>query len=113
MDTDDCTPQQKQDFLSKKMFEGHWLHDYIVPIANSPSLEDVLVEVGIMCTKIGNKEKGRYYSRIFPINHKPLCDDTLNEVLLLKEHVKKSKQSNLSEYIDYCLSLLPDYKGSD
>lgn len=113
MDTDDCTPQQKQDFLTKKMFEGHWLYDYIVPIANSPSLEDVLVEVGIMPTKIRNTEKGEYYSKIFPINSKPLCNDTLNEVLLLGECIKKSKQSNLSEYIDYCLSLLPGYKGSN
>ena len=105
--------KQKQDFLSKKMFEGHWLYDYIVPIANSPSLEDVLVEVGIMPTKIRNTEKGEYYSKIFPINSKPLCNDTLNEVLLLGECIKKSKQSNLSEYIDYCLSLLPGYKGSN
>jgi len=106
MDTDDCTPQQKQDFLSKKMFEGHWLHDYIVPIANSPSLEDVLVEVGMMPKKIRDEDKGEYYSKVFPINKKPLSDDTLSEVLSLKEYVNKSKNSNLVEYIDYCLSLL-------
>ena len=72
MDTDDCTEQQKEDFLSKKMFQEHWLHDYIVPIANIPSLEDVLVESGIMAKKIHNDEKGDYYARIFPINKKPL-----------------------------------------
>ena len=112
MDTDDCSEQQAQAFLSKKMFEGHWLHEYIVPIVNSPNLEDVLVEVGMMPKKIRDDEKGEYYAKVFPINNKPLSDDTLKEVLTLKELVKKSKNSNLTEYIDYCLALLPDGNNS-
>ena len=107
MDTDDCTEQQANDFLSKKMFEKHWLYEYIVPIVNTPNLEGVLVEVGMMPKKIRDEEKGEYYAKVFPINKKPLSDDTLNEVLSLREFVRKSKKSNLVEYIDYCLSLLP------
>lgn len=107
MDTDDCTEQQAQAFFSGKMFEGHWLHEYIVPIKNSPNLEEVLVEVGILPRKIRDAEKGEYYAKIFPINAKPLSDDTLKEVLFLRDLVQKSKHSNLSTYIDYCLSLLP------
>lgn len=108
MDTDDCTEQQKKDYLSKRMFEGHWLYEYIVPIANSPCLEDVLVETGILSKKIRDDDKGKCYSSIFPINKKPLSDDTMTEVKTLKERVKRSKNSNLVEYIDYCLSLLPE-----
>lgn len=110
MDTDDCTEQQKKDYLSKKMFEGHWLDEYIVPIVNIPNLEDVLTEVGMMPKKIRNGEKGEYYAKVFPVNEKPLSDDTLKEVLTLKDFVKKSQNTNLAEYIDYCLSLLPGYK---
>jgi len=59
-----------------------------------------------MPKKIRDEDKGEYYSKVFPINKKPLSDDTLSEVLSLKEYVNKSKNSNLVEYIDYCLSLL-------
>lgn len=107
MDTDDCTVQQRQDYLSKKMFEEHWLYDYIVPIENFPCLEDVLVETGMMPKKIRDSEKGTYYSNVFPINKKPLSNDTLAEVLSLKSYLRKSDRTNLIEYIDYCLSLLP------
>lgn len=109
MDTDDCTEQQRQDYLSKKMFEDHWLHEYIVPIVNTPNLEDVLTEVGMMPKKIRNDDKGEYYSKVFPVNEKPLSDDTLKEVLTLQGFVKKSKNTNLPLFIDYCLSLLPDH----
>ena len=110
MDTDDCTEQQKKDYLSRKMFEGHWLHDYIVPIVNTPNLEEVLTEVGMMPKKIRDDEKGEYYAKVFPVNDKPLSDDTLKEVLTLRDFVNKSRSTNLPEYIDYCLSLLPDTK---
>ncbi len=107
MDTDDCAPWQRDDYISKKMFEGHWLYDYIVPIENSPCLEDVLVEIGMMPKKIHDEEKGKYYATVFPINKKPLSNDTLGEVQTLRSYIQKSKHSNLLEYIDYCLSLLP------
>lgn len=107
MDTDDCTEQQSEDYKTKKMFEGHWLYEYIVPIANEPCLEDVLVEAGMMPRKIPNREKGSYYASVFPINTKPLSDDTLQEVKTLKSYIQKSNNTNLSEFIDYCLGLLP------
>ena len=92
------------------MFEGHWLHEYIVPIVNIPNLEDVLTEVGMMPKKIRNDEKGEYYAKVFPINDKPLSNDTLKDVLTLRDFVRKSQNTNLPIYIDYCLSLLPGYK---
>lgn len=111
MDTDDCTDRQREDYLSKDMFKDHWLYDYIVPVANIPSLEDVLVESGKMPKKIRDDEKGAYYTKVFPINAKPLSNDTLKEVQTLRQFIEKSKHSNLNDFIDYCLSLLPqDFK---
>ena len=42
MDTDDCTSEDKENFLNKEMFRGHWLFEYIWPIHNTMNLEDVL-----------------------------------------------------------------------
>ena len=41
MDTDDCTEDFKDDYISGKLFENCCLKDYIVPIYNSPNLEEV------------------------------------------------------------------------
>lgn len=103
MDTDDCTQEQKEDFINKEMFKKHWLKDYIVPIYNSESLEDVLLECGIMAKRIGEKEKGTYYQKIFPINRQPLSFDTVKEIKDFKDKISKSKHTNMSVVIDYCL----------
>lgn len=107
MDTDDCTAAQKEQYIRAKLFEGHWLQPYIVPIYSLDSLEDVMVDAGIMTRRIKTDEKGSYYEQIFPINTKPLSDDTLAEVTTLRSRLVKSKKSNLVQFIDYCLSLLP------
>lgn len=106
MDTDDCTEEQKCAFISKEMFKSHWLYDYIVPIFNSPKIEDVFTKAKVISRTIKNSEKGTYYQKIFPINSKPFSDDTLLEVRTLKEKLQSVKSTNLSEFIDYCLSLL-------
>lgn len=106
MDTDDCTQTQKNDFISKRMFEEHWLYDYIVPIYNIPKLEIVLSECGITTQKVKDSEKGTLYEKIFPINNKPFSNDTLLEITTLKEKLIKSHNTNMVSFIDYCLSLL-------
>ena len=106
MDTDDCTEQQRDDYINKELFKGHWLYDYIVPIYNINNLEEVMVQSGIMSKKIKSGDKGEYYEKIFPINPKPLSDDTVQEVNTLKEKVKSVKNTNIEYFIDYCLSLL-------
>lgn len=107
MDTDDCkTEQQKQDFLSGAMFQEHWLAPYIVPIYFIENFEHVTQESGIASRRIKSSEKGTYYSKIFPINKKPLSDDTIHEITTLKEKLAVSvrkKKTNLTEFIDYCL----------
>ena len=44
MDTDDCTEEQKKSFIDRSMFKDHWLYPYIVPIYNSPNLEQTMKE---------------------------------------------------------------------
>lgn len=106
MDTDDCTESQKADFISKEMFKSHWLYEYIVPIYNSPKIENVFAKAQITSKTVKNSEKGTYYQRIFPINDKPLSDDSFVEVTSLKKKLEPVKSTNLNEFIDYCLSLL-------
>lgn len=106
MDTDDCTEQQYNDFISKKMFEKHWLCEYIVPITNSPSLDMVLREVGLLKGEMRKGDKAFYYEKIFPINSKPISDDTFQEVIALKNHFQKSQNTNIVEYLDYCIEVL-------
>lgn len=106
MDTDDCTSEQKRDFVSKQMFKGHWLFDYIVPVYNNPKLEDVLVQSGVITKKIKDSEKGTFYEKIFPINKKPFSDDTLLEVTSFKQKIQNNKNTNMELFVDYCLELL-------
>ena len=106
MDTDDCTDEQRRSFISKDMFKSHWLYDYIVPIYNSPKIENIFTKAKITSRSVKNSEKGTFYQKIFPINSKPLSDDSLLEVETLKDKLKSVKETNLNEFLDYCLSLL-------
>lgn len=106
MDTDDCTEEQRNSYISKALFKEHWLYDYIVPIYNTSNLEEVMIRSGIMPKKIKTGDKGEYYERIFPINNKPLSNDTLLEVNTFNDRVKQTTNTNLTVFVDYCLSLL-------
>lgn len=105
MDTDDCSEEAKQAYISGKMFEGHWAKDYIVPIYNINNLEDVMLKSGIMTKRIENKEKGNYYSKVFPVNTNPPTQDSMEQVRILRERLSGIKDTNMTEFIDYCLSM--------
>lgn len=96
MDVDDCTFEQKDNFISKKMFKDHWLFEYIIPIYNDPNLEKTMEQANISV----NKKKD--YILIFPTNHGDL------DINIAKEFLKKLKKlscSNLSLYISHCISI--------
>lgn len=105
MDTDDCTPKEKQAFISKEMFRKHWLYNYIVPIYNSKNIEEVFQKAKINARKIPNDEKGTYYSEIFPINSNSLSLETINEIKDFQDKLKTvgKESTNLVELIDYCV----------
>ena len=106
MDTDDCSEKAREDYISGKMFESSCLKEYIVPIYNSPNLEEVMIKAGIIPKRISDSEKGSYYSKVFPINQDPLTNDTLEQIRLFSDKLSKVKETNLLEYVDYCLSLI-------
>ena len=106
MDTDDCSEKTKSDYISGKLFENSCLKEYIVPIYNSPNLEEVMIKAGIMAKKIPDSQKGSYYSKVFPINEDPVTHDTLEQVRLFSDKLRNVRETNLLEYVDYCLSLI-------
>ena len=106
MDTDDCSDQAREDYISGKMFESSCLKEYIVPIYNSPNLEEVMMKAGIMTKKIPDAQKGSYYSKVFPINQDPFSNDTLEQIHILSKKLQEVKETNLLEYVNYCLSLI-------
>ena len=101
MDTDDCSEKTREDYISGKLFENSCLKEYIVPIFNSPNLEEVMIKSGIMTKKIQDSQKGSYYSKIFPINQDPFSNDTLDQIRLFLKRLENVKETNLQAYIYY------------
>lgn len=103
MDTDDCTDKQKNDYINKEMFRNHWLYPYIVPIFNSPNLENILEKAKIKFEKKG-KERKKEYIKIFPTDSKYKN----NEMIQIKdfcENLKKVNNTNMGEFINFCIEL--------
>lgn len=101
MDTDDCSENQKRDFISKRMFESHWAYNNIVPIYNIPELETVLETANIPLKKTGNKRK-KEYIKIFPTDPKYEKTDEI-QIQELLNTLQKQKNTNLYEFLDFCL----------
>lgn len=107
MDTDDCTEKQKESFITKEMFKAHWLYEYLVPIYSITNLEDVLVKAKII-PKIKDSEKGRYYTKVFPLKKgEPITDGTIEEIKEFRDKVEtQNRNTNIHEMVDYFLSLV-------
>lgn len=107
MDTDDCNEEAKEVYISGKMFRGHPLQEYIVPIYNIENLEDVMIKAGIMTKRIPDSKKGTYYNKIFPINTEPVSNDTLMQIRTFALKIRDVKQTNMLEFIEYCFEQIP------
>jgi len=101
MDTDDCSENQKRDFMNGEMFKEHWAYKYIVPIYNIPELESVLEIANIPFKKNGDKRK-KEYIKIFPTDPKYEKTDEI-QIQELLSTLKKQKNTNLDEFLDFCL----------
>jgi len=106
MDTDDCDDVTKNKYITGQLFDSHWLKPYIVPIYNINNLEDIMIKAKIMCKRISDNEKGTFYAKIFPINTKPLSYNTIEQVNKLKNSILGIKETNLYEFIDFCLDIV-------
>lgn len=101
MDTDDCTEEQKKQFINKEMFKGHWAYDYIKPIYNSPELESVLEKAKVPFKKIGDKRK-KEYIKLFPTDTKYEKSDVI-QIDELLNNLSTIRQTNLDEFLKFCL----------
>lgn len=101
MDTDDCSAEQKRDFINREMFKGHWAYNYIVPIYNIPELESVLEKANIPFKKTGDKRK-KEYIKLFPTDPKYEKTDEI-QIQELLNTLKKQENTNLYEFLDFCL----------
>lgn len=103
LDTDDCTNEQKRNFINKEMFRKHWAYQYIVPIYNNPKLESVLVKSNIKFEKKGDARKAEYI-KIFPTDPKYKNRETI-QLKEFRDHLRTNSDTNLYELIDFCLKL--------
>ena len=103
MDTDDCTKSEKQQFISKEMFRKHWAYEYIVPIYDSPDLENVMVKAGIKFQKKGVERK-KEYIKIFPTDKKYKVGEGI-ELQKFAKDLEKVNETNLDKFINFCLNI--------
>ena len=101
LDTDDCTEKQKSAFINKEMFKSHWAYDHIVPIYDIPNLEAVLTKANVPFTKTGDKRK-KEYVKLFPTDPKHEKSDEI-QIQELCDDLKKQTNTNLNEFLDFCL----------
>ena len=102
MDTDDCTPDMREKYISGEMFKQSVLADYICPIYDSPDLEEVMLKAGYMKERISDKEKDPFYSKLFPICHDG-NEGTIREIEAFASKMRSIKNTNLEILLEYCL----------
>lgn len=103
MDTDDCSEKQKENFINGNMFKEHWAFQYIVPIYNTPELESVLEMAKVPFKRAGDKRKKEYII-IFPTDPKYQKTDEI-QIKDLLNTLKKQPNTNLNEFLDFCLKV--------
>lgn len=113
MDTDDADKKSIENYVSNNFLKDHWLRDYIHPIYNTSSLEDVLVDAGVIDHVFADNEKVSGYRALFIKLTKELGSNT--EIVrhlysaTQKQHSSKVR-SNISEFFEYCLEWAGEIK---
>ena len=103
MDLDDTTQDNIEKYKSGEMFKKHWLSQYIIPIWNEINLDYVLYDLKLISKIPNNREKGKIYEEIFPVNR---GETDLDQVKKLLELFEKSKKTNLNIFIKKCIDRL-------
>ena len=100
MDTDDCTPDEKSEFINKNMFKDTNLRNYIIPIYNDKKLEDVFYKAKLIdIRKKTSKEIKRGYKKLIA---KWMENEYVQEEFY-KKLLKVKNISNMHEFIKFCL----------
>lgn len=108
MDLDDSDDTTIEKYKSKEMFKGHWLEPYIIPIWNSKNLDEVLFTAGLIPKIPNDKEKGRMYNNIFPINKEETDEEAIST---LYKKLKSISNTNMDIFIKKCLEILKEQKS--
>lgn len=101
MDTDDCSTTQRNRYINREMFKGHWAYDYIMPIYNSPDLEHVIVKSGIKFEKKGIERK-KEYVRIFPTDSKYQHNESV-ELNTFAKNLANVSDTNMNLFVEFCI----------
>lgn len=48
-----------------------------------------------------------HYTKIFPINTKPLSIDTVNQVRIFAKKIDGVKETNMLAFVEYCFQQMP------
>lgn len=106
LDLDECSEEEKQQYLNKTMFKNHWMYEYIIPIFNEKNLEEVLIDCKVPYEKKEFKDSKKDYLHVFPIKNKFKQKKTDRaEIQEFRNMIKDSKKTNLKELLDYCTSI--------
>ncbi|MCZ9920364.1 hypothetical protein [Brachyspira hyodysenteriae] len=110
MDTDDCTPEQKSEFINKNMFKDKNLRKYIVPIYNDKKLEDVFYKVKLIdIRKKTSKEIKREYKKLMT----KWMQNEAKQKEFYEKLLKVKNISNMHEFIKFCLDNRPIHKKTN
>lgn len=103
MDLDDTTEEKIEKYKSGEMFTNHWLSPYIIPIWNDKNLDKVLYELGFISKLPSDREKGKVYEELFPINRGETDVQQVEKLLLSFQSTSKT---NMDICIQKCLKCL-------
>ncbi len=100
MDTDDCKSEEiRGRYIDGSLFKNHWLNQYIVPIFNTESLEDVMIKCKLIDKNLSDREKISTYQKLFPVSK-----GSPEDVKSLCERFRACESTNLNDFFDYCLN---------
>ena len=103
MDLDDTTKEKIEKYKSGEMFKNHWLSQYIIPIWNDKNLDYVLYDLKLISKLPNDREKGKVYEELFPINKGQADLEQVNKLLKCFE---SSNKTNMDIFIKKCLESL-------
>lgn len=103
MDLDDSSDEDIEKYKSGEMFCGHWLSPYIIPIWNDKNFDCVLLELGLINRMPSDREKGKMYRSLFPVNQGATDKEHVEELL---SKFSCSSRTNMDIFLKRCLENL-------
>ena len=112
MDTDDADAASLQKYQSDSFIGDHWLHPYIVPISNTPSLEHIFMDAGLIDHVFSDSEKSIGYQKMFTALSKEMGSSEIIAHLcaVTKRQHSSAVYSNISDFFQYCLDWSAEVK---